>query len=306
MFSDLTSWLSAIGSISTAVAAISAVIMLLFTIHYYTAERKRALAAEIRQHLWTFGSEFQVLTDLLQDGSPLILGAAEIVKELEARLDPNTTPDKFWHLIRDDHSMILSVVVTGWSRSELSGRLSELVNSIRGIRVRFTGYFSVLRYSAELCDEVIKDAYSPIIFYRILSEGHHLLRKDKRNEESLSLILRALQTDLQSNASLYYVIRYEEALKKINEFVQRAIRSFSRLSDDALVELSRGSTSDAEREETRTGTMRLLLEKVKESIQDSEYEELSSLIIEIEKSISKSKAFQKLEELSRISEYRNF
>lgn len=218
MRESTTAWLSAIGSISTGLAAVIALIAIIITIRSNSADRERTSAAEVRRNLSMLAQESEVLSRLLDDGSPLIVGSRHITKELEARLGPTPTPDTLWAHLRNDKPMMLSVAITGWSWSELSKRIDDLLANLRRISVGLYGQVSLLRYPVELYDGIANDAYSGMIFFRMLTDANHILLQDERNEKSVPEILSALAGELQSNAAAYYAACYQEVSTDIDAF----------------------------------------------------------------------------------------
>lgn len=279
----------------TAIGTIATAMTLVITVWFYYSDLQRSSAEEIRRELLTYAQESQSLIGPLNDGSTLIAGAASITEELQKRLGPAATADDFWRIFANNQTM-LSVVTVGWHESKLSRRLDAILDSHRRASFPFTGHLSLLRYPSQLYADIIRDAYSPMIFSRLFFDPDikPLLVKELQNEKSLRVLLRKFSIELHGNVALYYRARYENAAKKIDDFIQKATQSFIQLSDEDLVGLSRTSVSSAKSYDTRTASMLHLLDDMRSTLGEQKHEELSSIVKEIGDEISKETASEKL------------
>ena len=285
--------ITAIGSIGTAVAAVIALVTLIVAVRDNTSTTTAANATEIRRQLRSFSQETALLTRQLREGSALIVGSANIAKELRERLGPAATVDDFWEYFPNDGSMSgakTSLAVVGWARTELSRDLGTVIDSHRRMSSSFTGHLSILSETGDLIDGIVGDSYSPMIFIRMLKIENSVFFGEIRNEakgRSLEFLLEGFTGKLSSNASAYYLERYEVASGLINSFIREIVNFAVGLPDKTLVYLSQSSVSVTM--DTRTNQMRFLLKEMKEMLADEKYEELSSMINEIETQISKQR-----------------
>lgn len=277
-------WLSAIGSISTGIAAMIALVALMVTIRSSVASREQAMADEMRLNLSLLGQEVSVLSRMLRDSYAIILTSGHISKGLEAVLGPTATADDFWACLDNrDRGMLGLASVMGWTRSELSKQIDELLNSLRRLRVRLTGALSILRYPVEFYDVIVRESISPAAFVKLFTEPDWWLNLDK-DEKSVPRLVSNLANELQLTASLYYTARYFDASTKIDQSVQLAVEALSRLDNNDLVKLSRRPLGWAQQTDTlaTTNTMQCLLDQIKLRIPDDAYQELSTLIQDID------------------------
>ncbi len=293
--------LSAIGSIATAVAAMVAAGTFIFTLLSYSSNIQRASAEKLRSDLQAYAQESQTLSQLLNDGSALIMGVAKITEELKERLGPSATPTDFWRTL-DDNPTMLSIIVVGWNESKSSERLNAIRDSQRRISLRLTGSLSLLHYTDMLYDNIVQDAYSPTPYYTVIEKGKNSILQSLRNEKSLPMILRSISAQLDGGVRRYYIVRHKKAVEKINKFIQDATQCLTKLRDKDLARLSQASVpAAADQSETVTGAVHILLKDMRTYLGDQDYERLSSLMEEIKREVTKDKAtlIEDAEEIGR-------
>ena len=285
----LSNWLSAIGSIGTALAALIALLALLQAINENKSRAISTEAAEIRRVLKQFAQDSQLLTDSLVDGSALIMGATGIAKEVKDRIGTNATAEDFWSYLDSNDSAeqsMVSVAVAGWNRSYLLQGFHSIRDSQRRSSNGFIGQLAILREASDMVSSLIKDSYSPTIFIKMLNRDAFSKGFRKRvGVKPLPIVLDAFANYLSGNAASYFILRYEVGTDKINEFIQDMAIFFQELSDSDLVRLSR--TPDSSFSDTKTGTMRIMLEQLKDDMDPERYERLSTMVTEIEEAVSK-------------------
>lgn len=297
MTDSLTLWMTAIGSIATAVAAIVALVTFIAALRQRQAEILRETANSIRKNLFTIVQESEGLYDVLRSGNPLLIGAHEVAAEYGQRLGPSATPEDFWRYLGKDDQLMLSVSVNGWHRAKQTDMVDESVRRLKNSSTSFRGNLSVIRYAIELLDRIINDAYSPMIFVTILQKASDIAMRQYRAETSLPALVNSLSNELMSSSAGYFAARYYNSIRLIKEFIESMSYSISDLDDAEIVSVTKDKTREIERMPYITDKMRTLLEKMEGPLTDEAFKELTTLIDKIEHSISKESAASELTSL---------
>lgn len=253
-------------------------------------EQRRRQASRIRERLSYVAWLFDHTSDLMNQGYPLIEGAAYVAQEIGRRFGPALCPSALRARLACDKQLALSSSIVGWWQAHLPAQLDQARGELLQACADLGGHLELFNYLMRLFESIWRDAYSPHIFVMIIELTSHLLLADEPADLSPTETVQALTSALHVNAAMYYVARYEKATKLMTQFIVRAARAFKALGDDDLVALSQSSTADADQEPTRTGAMRLLLAGIKAKLPLEEFNTLSKLIDAIEQAISKEQA----------------
>ena len=253
-------------------------------------EQRQRHAASLRDKLSSLAWEFEDLCDLMNEGYPLIEGAAYIARELGTRLGPAVSPRVLQERLAGDQQMVLSCTTVGWWQAAHASRLDRSLANIRRNCADLGGHLQIVHYPVKLLQGIWHDAYSPHIFVQMLSLTSGMLLRDLPADAPPHDTLQALTAALHGNAAMYYVVRYEKATRLLSSFVGQCTHALRALPDDELVSLAQGATVDADRAATRTEAMRLLLRVMRDKLQPEEIQELDALIDGIEVAISKDRA----------------
>jgi hypothetical protein len=230
------------------------------------------------------------LTKGMIDGTPLILGAAAIVKELRLSLGPTPKLEDLWRSLLKDDRLKVSLCVCGWNAacSEIESLKKELAQNALSYR----GHLKILSFSLEMLTSIVNDAYSSMAFQRMLTAEilETYFVSDDQMGRSVDEILNNLTIFLQSNAAQYFVLRYEQASELLRDFIATVSQAMLDLPDDKLIVHLRGSSRQADKSATRTAGMEVLLGEIENDIEHDTYYHLSSLIPKIEKAVSNERA----------------
>src|ERR1044071_6841843 len=161
---SLTMWMTAISSIATAIAAMIALVTFVHAAKQKQAEVLRENANEVRKNLFIIVQESEGLYYLLKGGDILLVGAHEVALEYGRRLGRNATKDDFWKYLGKDDQLMLSVSVNGWHHAKQTEAVFDSMGRLKNIGASLRGDLSVIRYTLELLDRIINDAYSAMVF----------------------------------------------------------------------------------------------------------------------------------------------
>jgi len=262
-------------------------------------EQRRQQAARIRERLAFLAWQFDNVSELMNQGYPLIEGAAYIAKEVGRRLGAALCPRVLRERLAADSQLALSSAIVGWWQARLPARLDQARGELQRACTDLSGHLEIFHHLISMFEVIWRDSYSPHIFSTMLGIPGDMLLHDVPPDLPPVETVQALTSALHGNAALYYVARYEKATRLMNQFLQQAARAFKGLGDDDLISLTQGSTADADREPTRTQMMRILLDTAKSKLQPDEFATLRTLIDAIEQAISKEQASAELQSRKR-------
>ena len=290
---DWTAIWTAVGSTATGFAAIIALIAYISDRNAKERAMNQAKANEIRTILRGMSQQSEILYKMLSSGVPLILGASEIVSEYVSRLNPNANEQEFWRDVEDE-PLMLSVCLVGWSRSPQTDKLQECVDRMDSTVVVLHGLLRVLEMPMQMLDSIVNDGYSPLIFFRMFRDTKGLLRKGVETETSIRVLINHLCSRMQSDASLHFVARYSTAIEQLNGLIQLLCLAMVDLDDRQLLALSGRPLKGMADITTRTGAMKVALERLGDFMPADAIDKANVLVNEIEVSVSKETAAKKL------------
>ena len=280
-------WISVVGSTGTLITPVAFIV----TVVTYQSDLRRSRADKIRANLSASVHQSRVLSERMGNGSGIIIGAAEVRREFRDRIGPSGNLDSLKRNLNDEQAR-LSISVVGSSESRYSARLIEVLEAQQQTAHHYTGYLSLIRLANELYDGVVEDAYSWKIYgdaLSILDESGYL-----DNANSLEEALTGISNELQSNVSLYYRLRYEEAVKEIDKLTQELAKCFNNFGDAKIQRISRASTVKADDAETITGAMKILISDMEKEFRNQNCKHLSAIVDQIQTKISKESAQKRL------------
>jgi len=296
---SLTDWIAAIGSIASGVATLVAILALLYSVQSYNKDQEQQKAAQIRQNLGTLRNRSNELSTLLTDGSVLIYGSSSVTKELRSRLPSTATSKEFWEYLSSDDGLLLSIAVEGWLSSPQTTILRDVNSQIEQAALSLNGLLLILSYAQQLLKGIVDDGYSPIIFLRILSllgknSQYGKFFHDHEKEDNINKLINAVNLELQGDSALYFKLRYYDAVSQLTLFLMELSEILIDLEDSKLISISKTESKSAPTEATRTGSIKILLQKLKPYFPPEKHDKLLELVNEIEKSVSKEQASKNL------------
>lgn len=258
---------------------------------------KDELAADqVRQYLRGIIKNSHKLSTLLTDGSLLITNSSAITKEFRSRLGLAATHEDFWKYLRSDEGLMLSVALEGWNSSGQTAQFEEIINQLEQTSLFLRGQLLIVSYAKDILIGIAHDAYSPLIFTRVLSSAASTeFSQENKNKQDIGELINALTVYLQSNAASYFQVRYEDAVKQLDDFIKTTSYEFIDLKDVQLIRASKTESKQAIASPTRTGSMKILLNDLKADFPKETYDKMFILIDQLEKSTSKEIALDKLE-----------
>jgi hypothetical protein len=256
-------------------------------------EQRRQEATRLRERLSSLAWQFEQLKDLMNQGYPLIEGAAYIAQELGRQLGTAMSPRVLGERLAADSQLRLSTAIVGWWRARLPARLDQLRGELQAASAELPGHLEIFRHLLKLLETIWHNSYSPDFFFkRLLTVPGDKLLPDVPPDLAPTETVQALTSSLQSNAALYYASRYEEAMELMNEFVREAVHAYKELSADDLITLTLGSADQESMDSTQM--MRTLLNLAQTKLSPGAFVNLHRLIDTIERAVSDEAALGRL------------
>ena len=289
-------WARTIGVVGTMASAIVAVIS------YRNTSKKNLLAAqtekakELRERLLRIEAEARKLRFEMRNGAALIGAAAAVAHEIENRLSA-LAPKEEIERVLDNEGLMLSVSIVGWHKSRAGKEISDRTATLDIEASQLTGGLRVLAEVLELLTAVVNDGYSPSIFRLILTAGKEVdsWREVVDTQKPLKQVIDQLTIALQSNASLYYLARYDKGVKSVLQFIELLINGLVSLPDEKLIALSSLTSIYHVKSATRTASIRQGLRQMEGMLTPEQRNALEALTDNIETYISKEHAKTELE-----------
>jgi len=295
-------WARTIGVLGTMASGITAVIT------YRTNSRKNRDAAQAekgkgaRERLLRIEVEARKLHFEMRNGSALIDAATAVAREIENRLSPFAGRQEIERVL-DNEGLMLSASIVGWHKSRAGKEISDRTTTLEVEASHLTGGFRVLAEVLQLLTAVVNDGYSPLIFRLILTTGKEAdsWREVVDTHKPMREVIDQLTVALQSNASLYYVARYEKGVNSILHFIELLVNGLVSLPDDKLVGLSSMASAYHVTSATRTGAIRKGVRQLEASLPFDQRNALQVLADNIETYISKEHAWNELGEVGSMA-----
>jgi hypothetical protein len=282
-----TTW-TAVGSIGTAIAVLVALGSLLFELR----GRQRAEVARIREQVQTTAIQIRQFVPLIEDSAPLMDAAWRTALSVRAQAGSDPTANEMRAVIGQP-VVALTAAVEGWATSPASDQLQQALASLSATG-NLTGHLSLLSPPGELLREIVRDGYSSWLFVRLLGDFPAQKFVSEHQEDDINALTRALTEHLQGNASLYFRVRYESALREIVAFVNTAATALIALKPRNLIHASRAKTTVSV-EASFTQQLREGLAGLADTLPAEVVSSLQGKIDRIESSIDKETAEAQLE-----------
>jgi nucleoside phosphorylase len=260
-----------------------------------TEDLQRQQAAHIRESLHTLRNQSYSLSKQLTDGSVLIAGSLAIANELRSRLGKSAAREEFWHYLDDDH-LLLSVAVVGWQSSSQTKLLMDTVGQVEESSLSLSGNLEILLYPVQMLVSIVDDAYSSVIFVHIFSAIRDKFCQKHKGEGKIDKLIDVLTLELQGNASLYVKVRYLDAINLLNGFIRELSDRLLNLDNAKLIKISKIEPKEAFAQFTRTDSMKVLLNELRDYIPAKSHDKLLKMVEDIAISVSKEEAGKKVEQ----------
>jgi hypothetical protein len=229
---------TAVGSVSTAVAAVIALIAIFATLWVYRRQNRLARAAAIRALMAAILRDSRQIHDLTLDFALDMAGSE--VRAFRNKLGSSADADTFRkYFFQKDGFVIGSSFMTGYVASPAYSRLSDLWNEIDQVSAELRGMLKILYYAAKLIAGTSLHACYP---KRSISLANKMSRDSKladsyegiTNLDVLTLdvattLERELNEDLKPSVGrLYYMASFVEDLYAvINNMTDRSVLRLS-------------------------------------------------------------------------------
>jgi hypothetical protein len=251
-------------------------------------------ARKIRTQIRDSAQYVSDIQQILNGGGPLFAASASLETELYKLLRDVPKGQRLAALGNTEE--VTRAVTAAWHAPK-AAELSKLISDSAGKLVALTGDWEILSIPLRLLSKIGADAYSPPMFSLILSP--ELLRRlpiDDPESMDAKKLAQELARQTQSNAALYYVVRYQEATRQIGDFTTLFASVAARLPDSSLV--AHAGAPEAENP-TYEGTLLDILGRFRTEIDRKSYEDLVALAQGLETSLSKEKAATRIDEFGK-------
>ncbi len=289
------SYLAELAPIASAISSVVAVTTLVIGLQRYNRELAEKKAKTVREDLGLFLSEWLELHETVKSGYPLIVGATTTVRELQKRYPATATLESVLTDLANESPAALSIAITAWAETPATASVNSQMAAVSLRSQRLQGGLSLFSPLTRLLDGLVKDGYSSMIFFHVLSAGD-VLKKNLGTDvgKPLSEAANALVCRLQSDASLYFLARYEKAIEELRLFAEIGVQAFTELSDKGLTSIATRSEKVHEAAATLTGDIRRRMRDIASVMPEGYPNRLETVLENIETYISKDFAREQL------------
>ena len=291
--------LTDLAPMATATSTLAAVITLIVGFRRYDRELAEKNAKALREDLGLFLSEWQAVHQLIKNGSPLLVASVSVVRELQRRFPPTCSLASVLRELDNESPLALSIAITSWTETPVTSLVTDKMTALSLRAQRLQGKLLLFDPLTKLLEGIVRDGYSSMIFFRLLSAGEVLsgaLREEWN--KPLSEVQNALVCRLQSDASAYFLVRYEKAIEQVLRFAEIAVKTLTGLSDKMLYSLATHPEIILETTATFTGEIRQRLRELQGNIPVDSYKRLETISENIETFASKEFANEEIRKLS--------
>ena len=241
---------TAIGSVGTAAAVVVAGVSLWFerrsrkrTEAAEARERVEDEAAQIREKVKAAASRTREVASQLEKGYALIDASWRCAQSIRAQAGDPPSVGAMRALVGDS-GVALTAAVEGWVGSSAAAELRQAISSLAAAE-DVAGDLNLFSPIAEILRRIVTDGYPPLIFMRLLTEMPAEAFLEENKDEDVDALTRAVAVHLHGNASLYFITRYESALKAIVAFVGSAGGAMLALDPFQLVGANRAKSAES-------------------------------------------------------------
>lgn len=284
---DTATYWTAVGSVGTAAGSFFAFFAIVLTAFLYRRQRNDEQAAQIREDKRAFVSATASLIRILRDGSLLISAAWATRAVIQESLLSNSDVNDLREALKGG-DLGLSVAVVGWERSSEAEAFRSLVDALVVSARRMTGNLNILSNAGEILLTIVDD--SKMTFLRLLTEEQVVTMFLDRTEgiADVEKLLNALAKHLHGNTVMYFVARYENVVRSLDELITETAVAIGELDAARLVAVARAKSAITT--DTRTAEMRAHLFALHQYIPAATSSKLRQLINRIEQEVSKDSA----------------
>lgn len=271
-----------LGPIGTAVGTLVAAVALLFNVRALLDEREASVAADARANISAVLHEAEALSEMLLNGSGILIGANGIRHELETRIysgavvseesmrsETKTSIQK----AMENGRLRISVAVTGLDKSGLSRRVSLMLNDGRRPRGGLTGHLAIVSSAHVLLDRIAANTFSPVTYADLMLAVADVNSLDEFEEE-LGDIARSL-----------FIAGHRCRTVLLNRLIQDTAASLVSLEDGDLVLLSRLASTQTG---TYTENIGQMLDVLRAYIDDQAYQRLHVWVHQLDEEFNRS------------------
>ena len=283
MFGIDPAQLTALASLSTAIAALVAILTFLFGIGAKRKASIRASATVIRRNLLQFRKHFRTWHDGFFSGSALTSAIVALRDELKTIDVASLTSQQYWTSV-EQHAETLAY--DAWRDAALSPSLDRELSSMRATADDFGGLLSIVEPVSQLCYRVTKKGYSSETLAIVVEDMASKMQS--RPEGSHREQIYEFSRIVRGTVALY-LTQYDESIKRMSAFCDELTKQLCALSNKDLNCLSQVRASiEAEvvQSDSHTEDMKILLREVKRVVDIDGDGGLSKLVTDIDEGLS--------------------
>ncbi len=294
---SLTNWTVSIsafcGMLSAAIASAT----------YVTTTRQRSRAGlierakRIRENIQDIVGSTQSIVREINEGTVLLSAAWSITEALRSRLSDKPDTNEL-HDALNDEGFTLAVCISGWHGNTSALAFYANIYRLRHIGDGLTGAFKIYNEILELLVSLVRDGYSSTIFKSILDAIAQGIG-DFDWQQPYHKALNQLTVRLQSDASLYFVVRYAKATKEIQAMLEYLSKCLINLDDQKFLSIEAMRLHDDVGATTHTSSMRSLIRTLSSVIEPEEANTLLTFVGNIERSIGKEQASAEIDQFKK-------
>lgn len=285
---------TAVGSLATAAAALVALVSYVQGNKKSHRDRTELEARDYRTRIGAFSTAASNLTDAIQNGTDHVMAARYTALDLRSRVPSGASASDLWRLI-DDGPQALSAAVAGWRAVDSDSFPDSIAARRLDFRIaakNLPGRLGGLAAVGALIRNLETDTTGQ--FMKLLSDGGAAL-KALISATTADEVAQGIEDRLQADVATYIVVRYEDALNMIDEYVTRLAGALTELSDTELNRVARQRTEAGAAAETYTDEIRVGLGELTAVLSTEALAELDALVSGIERSITVEAAAERLQ-----------
>lgn len=200
-------------------------------------DQTQQTAAQTREDLQEIiGESGRFLHPLIQENPyPILYTAATITKEFCSRMGKSPTGKDVMALLQDE-DLLRSICVEGWIASTQIIHLMSMVEELerKASSHYLRGKLLLICQASFLLTSIVAKGCSPTYFYDTL----YKLEPHACENDELEVALNKVTVELQNEVCKKFIKEYKKPIILCLSFIQKASRSFIKLSDRKLVHLA--------------------------------------------------------------------
>ncbi|MEK6261165.1 MAG: toll/interleukin-1 receptor domain-containing protein [Planctomycetota bacterium] len=252
----------------------------------------------LRERIEQLAQHSRTVRKIMHEGSPLIFGADKVAEEYKRSLGDQPSPESFRKDLGPDNAgPLLPIAIAGWKATPGAEELERHISDMKTISKELKGGFLILDDCVELLSRIADDSYSYKIYYNILTIDPNIFFKDLDPSMDVRDLGKALTSSLRGNSAAYFLTRYDEATKNIDQIIVTIANNIQELPDEDITAIESIDVIDLVKTSSTTDHMRFLYRDVGPKMSIETRQSIVNMIDQLHISISKEKASERLDNL---------